>query len=332
MRTLVAAAIVVAAWTSTASAFQFATMFKATNHDFGTVARAAKTEHRFFFDNNSSQTIHVRSVRTSCGCTTPSVETEVVPPGGRGSILAKFNTGTHTGARSATLTVTFDKPTFSEIQLHVKGYIRSDVVFQPGEASFGNMMQGDSKSIEVVVDYAGKPSWQINEVTTNDAFVSVVPTETSRQNSRIRYSLAISITGEAPAGPFESEIVVRTNDRNLTTIPLRLIANIIPEISVTPKTLSFGDVVIGDPIKQLVVLKGHKPFAIKSIHSDVLTIETEPSGESKELHAIPLVLKPNEGAFGEELRGKIIFSTDLPEKPTIEIGTVFRLKSTASER
>ena len=37
-------------------------------------------------------------MRTSCGCTTPIVETEIVPPGGRGSILAKFNTGTHTGS------------------------------------------------------------------------------------------------------------------------------------------------------------------------------------------------------------------------------------------
>ena len=162
MRTLVAAAIAVAAWASTSSATQLTSMFQMTNYDFGTVARAAKTEHRFFFDNPYSQPIHVRSVRTSCGCTTPIVETENVPPGGRGSILAKFNTGTHTGSRAATLTVTFDKPTFAEIQLHVKGYIRSDVVFQPGEATFGNIMQGDAKTIDVFVDYAGKPTWQIN--------------------------------------------------------------------------------------------------------------------------------------------------------------------------
>ena len=90
MRTLVATAIVVAAWASTVSAAQFSSLFKTTNHDFGTVARAAKTEFRFTFDNPYNQTIQVRSVRTSCGCTTPSVETEIVPPGGRGSILAKF--------------------------------------------------------------------------------------------------------------------------------------------------------------------------------------------------------------------------------------------------
>ena len=328
MRTLVATAIVIAAWASTASATQLSGLFKTTNHDFGTVARAAKTEYRFTFDNPYDQTIQVRSVRTSCGCTTPSVETEIVPPGGRGSILAKFNTGTHTGARSATLTVTFDKPTFSEIQLHVKGYIRSDVVFQPGEAAFGNMMQGASKSIEVGVDYAGKPAWKINQVTSSDSFITVVPTEVSRQNGRVRYTLVVSISGGAPVGPLESELVVHTNDRNLTTVPLRLIANIAPEISVSPQTLSLGDIVQGAPIKQLIILKGQQPFLIKSVESGEFDIEANLSEESKMLHALPMIITPKTVEFGKEVKGKITFSTDLPEKPSIDVGTVFRLKST----
>ena len=313
---------------STASASQLSSLFKTTSHDFGTVARAAKTEYRFTFDNLYNQSIQVRSVRTSCGCTTPIVETEIVPPGGRGSILAKFNTGTHTGSRSATLTVTFDKPTFSEIQLHVKGYIRSDVVFQPGEATFGNLMQGSSKTIEVGVDYAGKPNWQINQVTSSDSFITVEPTEVSRQNGRIRYTLAVSISGDAPVGPLESELVVHTNDRNMTTVPLRLMANIAPEISVSPQTLSLGDIVQGEPIKQLIVLKGHHPFLIKSVESGEFDIEAKLSEERKTLQALQMIITPRTTEFGKEVKGKISFFTDLPEKPWIDIGTVFRLKST----
>jgi len=331
MRTLVATAILIAASTSTAPANQPTTLFKTTNHDFGTVARAAKTEYRFSFENPYNQTIHVRSVRTSCGCTTPSVETETVLPGARGSILAKFNTGTHTGSRSATLTVTFDKPSFGEVQLHVKGYIRSDVVFQPGEATFGNIQQGTPKTIEIAIDYAGKPAWQINSVTTSDSFISVEPTEVSRQNGRIRYSLAVSISADAPVGPLESELVVHTNDRNLTTVPLRLMANIAGEISISPQTLSLGDVVEGEPIKQLIVLKGQKPFLISSVQSEEFAIETNLGEERKTLHALPLILKPKAVEFGTEVKGKITFTTDLPEKPQLDVGTVFRLKSTSAK-
>jgi hypothetical protein len=332
MRSFVAATIVVVAWASTVSSAQSTSMFQSTSHDFGTVARAAKTEHRFVFDNPYNQPIHVRSVRTSCGCTTPFVETEVVPVGGRGSILARFNTGTHTGSRAATLTVTIDKPNFTEVQLHVKGYIRSDVVFQPGEATFGNIMQGEAKVIDVAVDYAGKPTWQITKVTSGDSYISVSPSEVSRQNGRIRYNLNIAIGAEAPAGPLESEIIVHTNDRNLTTVPLRLVANITPEISVSPKTLSLGDIAVGEPIKQMIVLKGQRPFVIKSIQSDQFSIEASPSEESKPLHAVPMVVRPREGEFGKEISGRIVLTTDMPEKPIIEIGTVFRLKATAETK
>ena len=98
-------------------------------------------------------------------------------------------------------------------------------------------MQGTSKTIDVAVDYAGKPAWQINKVTSSDSFITVVPTEVSRQNGRIRYSLALYITGEAPVGPFESDIVIHTNDRNLTTGPTRFMANLSREISVSPQPL-----------------------------------------------------------------------------------------------
>lgn len=329
MRSHVVATFAIVAWASTAMSAQIPNLFQVTSHDFGTVARAAKTEFRFYFDNPYSQPIHVRSVRTSCGCTTPIIETETVPVGGRGSILARFNTGTHTGQRGATVTVTFDKPSFAEIQLNVKGYIRSDVVFQPGEATFGNIMQGESKSIDVAVEYAGKPNWQINKVTSGDSYITVQPQELSRQNGRIRYNLSISISGDAPAGPFESEIVVHTNDRNLTTVPLRLVANITAEVSVSPKSLSLGDIVKNEPVKQMVVLKGQKAFTIKSIDSDMFDIDWSPNAESKALHALPLILRAKSGDYGKELQGKIVFETDLPDKPQIEIGSVFRLRSTA---
>ena len=217
------------------------------------------------------------------------------------------------------------------MQLHVKGYIRSDVVFQPGEASFGSIMQGEAKSIEVAVDYAGKPTWQITKVTAGDSFINVTAKEVSRQSGRVRYMLDVAMSGDAPAGPLESELVVHTNDRNLSTIPIRLVANINAEISVSPKTLSLGDIVQGEAIKQMVILKGHKPFVVKSVQSDVFAIDADLREESKPLHAFPIMIKPNDAEYGKEITGAIVITTDLPEKPTIEIGTVFRLKATVPE-
>ena len=48
-------------------------MFSVTSHNFGTVAKGSKAEYRFTFRNLYKEDVHVSGVRTSCGCTTPTV-------------------------------------------------------------------------------------------------------------------------------------------------------------------------------------------------------------------------------------------------------------------
>jgi hypothetical protein len=67
MRSFAVATAIVALWVCPTHAIQSSNMFASTSHDFGTVARAAKTEHRFYFDNPYDKPLHVRSARTSCG-------------------------------------------------------------------------------------------------------------------------------------------------------------------------------------------------------------------------------------------------------------------------
>jgi hypothetical protein len=326
--TATAAIVAMPTMTSTASA-QANRIFEKTSHDFGSVAKAAKTEFRFYFENPYDQPMHVRSVRTSCGCTTPILETQVVPPKGKGSILAKFNTHTHVGQKGATLTVTVERPFFAEYQLHVKGYIRTDVVFNPGEANFGNIQQGSPKGIQVSLDYAGRPDWKILGLTTSNDFLTAVAREKSRNGGRIQYQIDLTMGEDAPAGVFESELIVSTNDRNLTRVPLRVTANIVPGVTAVPSTVSLGDVLVAVPVRQLVVLKGQNPFVVKGVESNIFDIDVELGAEPRTLHPLQLRLTPKAGELGKETQGTIKFMTDSADRPEIEIGAVYRTKSPA---
>lgn len=292
-------------------------MFSTTNHEFGTVARSAKTEYRFEFENRSNQEVHVRSVRASCGCTTPIIETKIVKPGQTGAILARFNTDTFTGQRQATLTVTFEKPQFSEVQLQVKGYIRSDIVFNPGEASFGTVNEGAEKSLSIDLDYAGRADWKVVEVKSNDNFVNVASTEISRVGNRIKYRLDVELKGNAPSGALQSELIIKTNDMRMTSVPLRLLANVQPTIAVSPQLVSLGQVKQGEQTKQILVLKGAEPFRIMEINSQDFDVKFEASEESKALHTLPLTLSPL-GAQGQ-IKGKILVKTDLHGESTVSL-------------
>ena len=114
-------------------------MFKITDHDFGTVARGAKAEVAFVFENIYMEEVHVAGVRASCGCTTPRVENGTLKTYEKGAIVAHFNTDTFLGQRGATLTVSIDQPFPAEVQLHVRGFIRNDVVVEPGSVQVGSI-------------------------------------------------------------------------------------------------------------------------------------------------------------------------------------------------
>ena len=101
-------------------------MFTHSKHDFGSVARDAKTEHRFTLSNIYLEDVHVARASASCGCTSVRIDKPLLKTYETGEIVASLNTDTFRGHRSATITVTFDKPFYAQVQLHVRGNIRSD--------------------------------------------------------------------------------------------------------------------------------------------------------------------------------------------------------------
>ena len=103
----------------------------------------------------------MRDVRASCSCTTPEIKIPTLKTHEKGVILAKFNTSAFLGSKGATLTVTFDKPYFAEVQLQVRGYIRGDVALTPGIVDFGAVVEDSQRDKEILVNYAGSNDWQI---------------------------------------------------------------------------------------------------------------------------------------------------------------------------
>ena len=93
---------------STATAFgqQWAEkMFEVRSPDFGSVPRSAQTEFQFELTNLYRDDVHIASVRSSCGCTQPSILKDTLKSHEKGAIVAEFNTRSFTGQRSARVTV-----------------------------------------------------------------------------------------------------------------------------------------------------------------------------------------------------------------------------------
>lgn len=289
-------------------------MFETRDHDFGIVPRGAKAEYAFEFTNNYQETLHIASVRSSCGCTSPRFEKADIKTYETGQIICQFNTSSFIGSKSAVVTVVFDRPFYGEMQLMVKGTIRSDIVTEPGEIQFGEVEQGASKATAVKVSYAGSNQWQISDVRSVNKHLGVELGQASRNNAgQIEYLMKVRLKDSAPAGEFSDQIVLVTNEReyNLVTIPVR--GNILPPL-VVPVSVELGTVKTGATITSRIVVRGKEPFEITKVECQDERFEFKPSPGKKPAHIIPVTF--NSGAEAGAFRNRVTVHTTLSDGGT----------------
>lgn len=290
-------------------------MFTVRQHDFGSVAAGAKVEYAFEFQNIYEEDLHVAAVRTSCGCTTPRVTVDSLKTWEKSEVIAKFNTQSFRGQRGATITVVFDKPYYAEVQLTVNGFIRGDVVFEPGEVAFGDVEQSQSAEQRVNVTYAGRTDWKIVDVRSSDQLFEVELKEASRQPGRVSYDMLVRLKPNAPAGYFQNQLTIVTDDQQLRAIPLMVQGNVVAPVSVSPASLFLGVLEPGEKVTKNLIVKGKKPFKVECIDcGDKKNIEFRLPEESKNVFVIPVTFTAGEqpGDFSQ----KITITTSLGEHVT----------------
>jgi hypothetical protein len=276
--------------------------------------------------NIYKEDVNIASVRTSCGCTTASIEKQILKSGEVGTILARYNTDTHYGKKGATITVVVNKPFFAEVQLRVDGYIRRDVVFNPGELEFGQIEMGSPVTKTVKVAYAGRDSWKILSVDSRLPFVSVRPREISRGAGLVNYELDVTVSEEAPAGFHQDSLIVRTTDANMTQVPLPLTLDVSNPISISPSTVNFGELKPGESFEKRFIVKGQGAFRVTGGRCPGFEVTVTGGDRPKNVHAVQVRITPSaEAATTFNGSANLHLTTDLtgdPQLTTVLVGKI----------
>lgn len=276
-------------------------MFETTQHDFGVVPRGSKTAFEFKLKNTYKENVHIASARSSCACTAPKILKSDLKTYEEGAIIAELNTQAFVGQRSAVVTVVIDRPFYAEVQLLVKGNIRSDIVMEPGEVRFGEVELGASKSADVKVSYEGTTNrdWQITDVRSTNQNLSVRLSPQRDAAGRTTYVMTVKLKETAEPGELNDEIQIVTNERQYNEVTLPIRASVMPALSIAPQSIELGSLKPGTKAKHRLVVKAKEPFEISTINcEDDRFAFTIPEGK-KPVHIIPLEFSAGDsiGAF-----------------------------------
>ena len=298
-------------------------MFETTKHNFGSVARGAKTECEFVLSNLYVEDVHIAAVRSSCGCTSPRIKTPWLKTYEKGAIIAKLNTNAFLGRKGATVTVTLDKPYRAEVQLQVRSYIRSDVVLHPGSVQFGDLECSTPAEQKVAVSYAGRSDWRILDVRSDNPHLSGGVVETGRGRGRVNYELTVQLDSNMPTGYVNDHLMLITNDRRSTQIPVAIEGRVLSGITVSPASLFMGVVQPGQKVTKQLVLRSKKPFRVLSVSADGGSFEfdTSQQQEPKAVHLIPVTFIAGEdpGKVSQTIHIETDVSDSAPVLPAFAV-------------
>jgi len=79
--------------------------FEDTSHDFGTLLAGEQVVCYFEYENSGGEPLVIRSVETTCGCTTPDWNREPLPPGGKERLQVIFDATGRSGLQLKQVTV-----------------------------------------------------------------------------------------------------------------------------------------------------------------------------------------------------------------------------------
>jgi len=301
-------------------------MFEIREHNFGNVSRYAKAEYQFKVYNPYVEDVHISSVSASCTCTSVYIQTPTIKTYETGTILAHFNTDRFTGTRGATITVVIDRPFYAVVQLHVKGVIRSDIQFQPGEVNFGNVSAGDTPEKEVKFSYYGRSSWKVTEIKSTNPAIKGELTETERNYGQVKYQLKVKIAPDAPVGYINDRIILVTNEGRNAEIPFMVQGSVRQGVTASPDSLVFGNLDPGEEITKKVIIRSEKPFALKEVFCDnkqyqfELLTKNSDTISAKNLYIVAVKFKAPDSGSPQDFTDTIKITTDAQQKP-LEITT-----------
>jgi hypothetical protein len=284
-------------------------MFDELTYDFGSVPRGQEVTHYFRIANNTKQPVHIRSVRVTCGrCSYAAAIKDYLQPGEETAIIAKMFTSQFSNTKSITIFVLFDQPRLEEVKLWMQANSRDDVTFSPDNIAFGTVKRGAEPESKITIAFPGIQT-QITEVKSESNYVKPTLKTVKGASGETAFQITAKLRKDTPAGKWYTDIWVMTNNPSIPKLRVPVTVDVEAPLSVSPATVSLGQVKAGTESDRKVIIRGVRPFRITGIlGTDKQVKVRSTSDESQTVHVLTVTLNPD--APGE-LFSRIRVQTDL---------------------
>ncbi len=293
--------------------------FENPDFNFGKVYRGNKIDHVFKFENHGNETLEIKKVKPSCGCTAAILSQNTILPGKTGEIKATFNSRSYNGKVKKTIAVLSNDPDSPSHKLTISGEVIEEISIKPRNINFGSL-HGDNqtdKTVKVSIKSQSGADFKILKVTPSKPFIEA--SATVDQNGE--YTIVATLKDYNEIGRFSGKILLETNSKKQQQASIAFYGVIEGDISINQKRIYFGTVPAGKEItKKLFVKINESNIKIlrTKISPDYLSVNVDNKYEERNPHCLIEINLLKQAPIGK-INGLLELYTNSKEQSVINV-------------
>ncbi len=183
--------------------------FEKPDFNFGKVYNGQQVEYIFKFENRGNDTLKIKRVRPTCGCTAVILTNNTIPPGKKGEIKTTFRSGAYRGNVKKSISVLSNDPDTPIYKLTISGTVIEEISIKPGTINFGtiNAEKQSERTVNITVKSQSDPGFIIKKITSSKPFVDASITVVNNGE----YTINVVFKDYDKIGRFSGKIFLETN-------------------------------------------------------------------------------------------------------------------------
>jgi len=295
--------------------------------DMGKVAQGEVLDVDFAVVNEGDETLEIKAVRPTCGCTVADFDREIAP-GKTGYIKAKLDTRDFSGPISKSILIMTNDPQDPTRTLVIKTEVHPYVQVLPRALVRFNAVQHEpmEQKITVVADEEEK-DFKVKAVKSSVPFLlaSVRPVPSDQLlagKSPQQYEITLTMKENPPVGPVNTVLEIETNHPKAKKVPVKVFGVVRALLHVTPSQIQFGAVEAKKQPGRNVIVVNNRSAGVEvkvtgaSVNDPAFNAEVVPIEKGRR-YQVSVTINPEASAGPRD--AVLTLKTSDPEFPTVEV-------------
>jgi hypothetical protein len=234
--------------------------FKDSAIDFGTASGGEIVNCTFIFTNTGDETLSIKSVQPSCGCTSAGNWTKDVEPGKTGTIPLRFDTSHFSGAVSKATVVQCNARSNAVLSITLKGTVYREWNASPQSATLLIYPNASNAAARVRIVNSGTNYAALFHPTVSNARNSYVLQLATNAPGK-DYILTVSVKPPLVTPIDYGDITIQTSRSNNLPVTIPLVLNRLPWFNIYPCPISIPKN-YSNQFVELVTIVNNAPYSV----------------------------------------------------------------------